>query len=114
MDHRPVDMATARDSARRLLRCAASPPAGDELRTLTGLLRGQIALLVVEVERAATALPADAGPRHRALACAGEARRKLRAAPSAGPADGGLAHARRLARCLDALCQHFRALTDGG
>ncbi|MGW0632097.1 DUF6415 family natural product biosynthesis protein [Streptomyces sp. NPDC002758] len=51
----------------------------------------------------------DSIPRYCALACLGEARGKLRAQPSPVPG-GDLAYARRLARALNALCDHFEAL----
>ncbi|WP_053912492.1 DUF6415 family natural product biosynthesis protein [Streptomyces sp. SCSIO 75703] len=88
----------------------ALPPAGAELNAVTGLLRGQLQLLVPEVERLAGQLPVESVPRYCALACVGEARERLRARPA--PRHGGsLGRARRLARTLNALCDHYEALT---
>ncbi|GAA5032458.1 hypothetical protein GCM10023335_74960 [Streptomyces siamensis] len=55
-------------------------------------------------------MPRDDVPRYCALACVGEARGKLRAQPGTGPGRDA-AHARRLARSLIALCDHYAALT---
>ncbi|MEU6654541.1 DUF6415 family natural product biosynthesis protein [Streptomyces sp. NPDC046900] len=55
-------------------------------------------------------LPEDDVPRHCALACIGESRVKLRATVGDGP-DQAVAYARRLARSLTALCDHYEALT---
>ncbi|MGW2939142.1 DUF6415 family natural product biosynthesis protein [Streptomyces sp. NPDC001156] len=55
-------------------------------------------------------LPEDDVPRHCALACIGESRVKLRATVGDGP-DRAVAYARRLARSLTALCDHYEALT---
>ncbi|MEV5103048.1 DUF6415 family natural product biosynthesis protein [Streptomyces massasporeus] len=84
------------------------PPAGDELDTLTAALRGHIALLTPEVDQAARLLPENSKTRASALACVGEARGKLRA-PELGFAvqAGGVMYARRLARVLTALCDHY-------
>jgi hypothetical protein len=67
-------------------------------------------LIGPEVEAAAGKLPEDDIPRYCALACVGEARGKLRAVPARGAA-GAQSHARRLARSLAALCDHYEALT---
>lgn len=105
-----VDVPTMRQTVVRLLGSESEPPAGEELETLTALLRGHMELLVPEIEQAAVRLPHDDVPRYCALACVGEARLKLRARP--GPGEyGALAHARRLARVLGALCDHHETLT---
>ncbi|MEU2859913.1 DUF6415 family natural product biosynthesis protein [Streptomyces mirabilis] len=98
-----------RSAVRRLLAEDAQPPSLDELETLTLQLRGHIALLIPEVEATAGRLPKDDVPRYCALACVGEARGKLsqQARPGAG---GDAAHARRLARVLNALCDHHENL----
>lgn len=112
----PPDVATMRHTVNRLLDPDATPdalpPALDELDTLTALLRGQIELLAPKVETRARRLGKDSIPRYCALACVGEARERLRAEPS--PRYGGAAgHARRLARALNALVDHWERL-DGG
>lgn len=100
-----------RSAVRRLLAADAQPPSFAKLETLTLQLRGHIALLIPEVEAAADRLPKDDVPRYCALACVGEARGKLsqQARPGAG---GGAAHVRRLARVLNALCDHYETLSS--
>lgn len=100
-----------RSVVRRLLAEDAPPPGLDELETLTLQLRGHIALLIPEVEAAAGRLPKDDVPRYCALACIGEARGKLSQQARPG-VDGGAAYARRLARVLNALCDHHENLGD--
>ncbi|MGW1801520.1 DUF6415 family natural product biosynthesis protein [Streptomyces sp. NPDC001984] len=116
-DQVPVDLETMRETVDRLLDPdavpEALPPAREELDTLTALLRGHLAVLVPEVERLAQRLSRDSVPRYCALACLGVARDRLRAAPSPAPG-GDLAHARRLARALNALMDHFEALARAG
>lgn len=99
-----------REAVRQLLGESAPPDAG-LLDTLTLQIRGHIQLLIPEVEKATECLPEDDIPRYCALACLGEARRKLglKAAPGLS---SELAHARRLARVLNALCDHHESLTE--
>ena len=66
-------------------------------------------LLAPEVETIAGRPPKNHIPRHRALACVGEARGKLRASPSPGP-ESEAVYARKLARSLNALCGHWENL----
>ncbi|GAA3777674.1 hypothetical protein GCM10023083_12820 [Streptomyces phyllanthi] len=64
-----------------------------------------------EVEQAALKLSKESIPRYCALACVGEARRRLAATPR--PSLGGpAAYARRLARSLNFLCDHYEHI-DG-
>ncbi|MET9762076.1 DUF6415 family natural product biosynthesis protein [Streptomyces sp. NPDC006372] len=112
------DVATMRETAHHVLGPDnvpnAVPPAGEELDTLTAALRGHIELLVPEVERAARRLPENAPTRSSALACVGEASSKLRA-PELGFAvlAGSVMYARRLARVLVALCDHYETVIAG-
>lgn len=110
----PPDLATMRDAVNRLLDPdavpEALPPGPGELETLTIQLRGHLDLLMPEVEQTAQRLPKDDIPRYCALACLGEARGKLRAEPSPTP-HGPLVYARRLARVLNALCDHYEQLS---
>ncbi|MEU6371257.1 DUF6415 family natural product biosynthesis protein [Streptomyces sp. NPDC046931] len=85
------------------------PPAAEEVRTLTAVLRGHLELLMPQVERLAKRLPESSIPRYCALACLGEARERLRASPSPAPG-GDVAYARRLARAVNALCDDFEKL----
>ncbi|MEU5894522.1 DUF6415 family natural product biosynthesis protein [Streptomyces sp. NPDC047461] len=111
----PPDIATMRAIVDRLLGPDAAPgtlpPAPDEIGTLTLQLRGHLELLLPEVEESAQKLPRASLPRYCALACTGEARERLRTQPA--PRYGGPAgHARRLARTLNTLCDHWEALTE--
>lgn len=108
-DMRPLDIETMRGSARRLLAEDAELPTADELKTLTLALRGHMMLLIPDVEDAAQALPEDDIPRACALACVGEARMRLGLEPGA-TLPGGIAHAQRLARSVNALCDHVENL----
>ncbi|MGV9705282.1 DUF6415 family natural product biosynthesis protein [Streptomyces sp. NPDC003483] len=99
-----------RDAVRRLLGESA-PPAPEHLATLTLRIRGHIQLLMPEVQRVADGLPEDDVPRYCALACLGEARRRL-SLQAGGSLSRDLAHARRLARVLNALCDHHENLAN--
>ncbi|WP_055491687.1 DUF6415 family natural product biosynthesis protein [Streptomyces sp. TP-A0356] len=104
-----MDIATMRTAARRLLDEDAELPSVEELETLTLLLRGNIMLMIPEVEKATLGLPKDDVPRACALACVGESRMRLGLEPGPGlPA--GIAHAQRLARSVNALCDHLENL----
>ncbi|MFJ2567266.1 DUF6415 family natural product biosynthesis protein [Streptomyces sp. NPDC094154] len=107
----PVDVEAMRKSIVRLIGPDPDAPDGDELTRLSEWLREEMALIVPEVEQAALKLPADDVPRYCALACVGEAGRKLRVIPGTCGPHGELAHARKLARTLSALCDHWEALT---
>ncbi|MEV0982025.1 DUF6415 family natural product biosynthesis protein [Streptomyces sp. NPDC049915] len=104
-----IDIATIRETIERILGpegAEAPPSAPIEVETGTAVLRGHLELLIPEVAKRAARLPKDSVSRYCALACIGEARRKLDAEPS--PRFGGPAgHARRLARVLRALCDHY-------
>ncbi|MFD5017242.1 DUF6415 family natural product biosynthesis protein [Streptomyces chartreusis] len=107
-----MDLQTMHESARRALGpgdgYVARPSALEELDTLTLALRGHLALLLPEVERTARLAPRGVQS-YCALACVDEARRKLGIAqPSA--LEARVAHARRLARSLNALCQYYELL----
>lgn len=105
----PVDLETMRAAARRLLAEDAEPPMPDELETLTLTLRGMIMLAIPEVETAARRLPEDDVPRACALACIGEARIRLGLEPGR-TLPAGTTHAQRLARTVNALCDHLENL----
>ncbi|MGW0765630.1 DUF6415 family natural product biosynthesis protein [Streptomyces sp. NPDC002676] len=112
-----VDIATMRETVALLLGPDEGPEtlplASRELDTLTAMLRGHLGLLIPEVEAKAGRLHKDSVPRYCALACVGEARGKLSARAGAGP-HGAAAYARKLARTLRALCDHFEALAGQG
>ncbi|MFF7310572.1 DUF6415 family natural product biosynthesis protein [Streptomyces sp. NPDC008137] len=114
----PPDLATMRETAHRMLGPDSAPdvlpPSGEELETLTATLRGQIELLAPEVEQAATLLSESSPTRAAALACAEEAGGKLRAHElSFVPLAGSAMYARRLARVLAALCDHYEIVSAG-
>jgi len=109
----PPDIETMRDVIDRLLDPDAVPgtlpPVPPELDTLTLQLRGHLALLLPEVEETAKRLPLQSIARYGALVSVTEARERLRAEPT--PRFGGApGYARRLARTLNALCNHWDAL----
>lgn len=114
MSTHPPDIETMRDVIDRLLdpdalAAGARPLASCELETLTLQLRGHVALMLPEVRQAAEQLPRESVPRYCALIGVVEARERMRAEPTrryGGPAG----YARRLARTLNALCNHWEAL----
>ncbi|MGW5248815.1 DUF6415 family natural product biosynthesis protein [Streptomyces sp. NPDC004129] len=106
----PVDVETMRENIGRLIGPGAASLEDEELAGLTSLMHSHMQLIIPEIERAAGKLPEDDVPRYCALACIGEARAKLRATPGAGP-HRAVAYARKLARSLMALCDHYEALT---
>lgn len=102
----PADTATMRATARRAI--DPSTP-GDEASGLLALLRGEIELMIPEVQDIADRQSQDSIPRYCALACVGEARMKLSLAAGDG-LSGQAAYARRLGRVLNALCDHYETL----
>ncbi len=85
-----------------------------EVNEATIALRSHIELLAPEVEQAAGELSEDAPTRAAALACVGEARGKLRAPElTFAGLGGGVMYARRLARVLAALCDHYESVSTG-
>ncbi len=103
----PVDLETMRATATRALALAAPPTVAD-LMLLLGLLRGQVELMVREVEPLAARTP-DSVQQVAARYGIDEARRKL-GISAGGPVSARLALARRLARSLAALCTHYETL----
>ncbi|MEU0589769.1 DUF6415 family natural product biosynthesis protein [Streptomyces sp. NPDC006132] len=92
----------------------ALPPAGEELETLTATLRGHLELLLPEVEQTAGRLPENSVTRYGAMYCVGEARGKLRAPElNFAPLAGSVMYARRLARVLATLCDHYEIVSAG-
>jgi hypothetical protein len=108
-DSLPLDFETMRGAARRLLGPDAELPTFEEIETLTLLLRGNLMLLIPEVEKATAGLSLDDVPRACALAGVTEARTRLDLNPGPGfPA--AIAHAQRLARSVNALLDHSENL----
>ncbi|AZQ35931.1 hypothetical protein EJ357_22640 [Streptomyces cyaneochromogenes] len=114
-DVHPPDIETMRATAARALGPDdgpdALPPGSEEIEILDSTLRGQLALILPEVERAVGPRPKDVQA-YCALACVGEARRKLTVTPRP-VLDARVAHARRLARSLAALCDHYERINAG-
>ncbi|WP_329437836.1 DUF6415 family natural product biosynthesis protein [Streptomyces canus] len=108
----PPDIDTMRATVRRLLGPDDGPdvlpPTAAELDTLALALRGHLDLLTPEVERAAGPRPKNVA-QYCALACVGESRRRLSVRPRPG-LESHVAHARRLARVLNALCDHYERI----
>ncbi|CAL9271579.1 hypothetical protein SUDANB5_00023 [Streptomyces sp. SudanB5_2050] len=108
----PADLETMRETVSALLNADGNPvlpePSDMQVTVLTELLRGHLEVMIRETEAVTGRLPASIA-RYCALACAGEARGKLRAAPTAQPG-GVIAYARRLARVLAALCDHYELM----
>lgn len=109
----PPDLTTMRETVDLLLDAKGAPagpaPSAGELETLTATLRGHLGVLMPEVERLMAPLPQTSIRRYCVLACLGEARERLRAEPTPRYG-GGLGYARRLARALNALCDHHEEL----
>nr|WP_145486575.1 MULTISPECIES: DUF6415 family natural product biosynthesis protein [Streptomyces] len=84
----------------------APPPAPEKLGTLIFVLRDHLVQLIPEVEKKLGQLPRESSGRYCASACVGEAHGKLQAGPARGP-NGEVGYARRLARVLRALLDHF-------
>lgn len=114
----PPDIATMRETVGRILEPDAVPdalpPRGNELETLTAELCGHIAVLAPAIEQAAR-VQLKPGTLHKwtVLQCAWEARSRLEATPSSRYG-GPVTHARRLARSLNALCDHYDRLASVG
>lgn len=105
----PPDIETIRAGARLFLAEGAELPALDELAALIVELREHIHRLIPEVAAVAAGEPKDSVPRYCALACIGEARNKLRLGDG-GPLAIQVSVARKLARVVNALCDHHENL----
>ncbi|WP_153812825.1 DUF6415 family natural product biosynthesis protein [Streptomyces sp. SUK 48] len=105
-----VDTATMRQNASLTLgpegQADAPPPAPEKRGSLIFVLRDHLVQLIPEVEKKLGQLPRESSGRYCASACVGEARGKLQARPARGP-DGEVEYARRPARVLRALLDHF-------
>ncbi|MGW3913189.1 DUF6415 family natural product biosynthesis protein [Streptomyces sp. NPDC005070] len=108
----PLDVETMRATARLLLGEDAELPTETELNTLTLTLRGHMMLLIPAVEDVARPLPEDDVPRACAMACLGESRMRLGLEPGV-TLPAAVAHAQRLARSVNALCDHVENLNGG-
>jgi hypothetical protein len=109
-DTEPLNLETMRKTIGRLLPPGVEPLDSGEVETLTALLRGHMELLIPEVHAIAVRLPKDDIPRHVALACVNEARGRLGRVVAGPGRHDALVYARRLARSLNALCDHYENL----
>jgi hypothetical protein len=112
------DVASMRETAHRVLgpdnAPEAVPSVGEELDTLTAALRGHIDRLAPEVARAAARLPENSPTRYAALACVSEGHGKLRVPElSFAMLADSVMYARRLARVLAVLCDHYEIVSAG-
>jgi hypothetical protein len=116
-DQNPPDLVAMRYTAQQILGPDSGPdalPPTEEEDTVIAQLRGHLHLLMPEVEQAAGRLPTNSPTRHGALTCVGEARGKLRASElSSAWLDGSVMYARRLARVLGTLCDHYEIVSAG-
>lgn len=110
LDQLPPDIATMRASVRRGLVDAQSMTDLDELATLADTLRGHMRELMPSVQRAAAHQHRNSVHRYCALACLGEARRKLQIG-NGDTRPVRIAQVQRLARSLNALCDHYETLS---
>ncbi|WP_033284670.1 DUF6415 family natural product biosynthesis protein [Streptomyces sp. NRRL F-525] len=105
----PPDIEMMRVTADRLLDPDATPGvlplSAAELDILIQLMRGQLELLIPDIQRVTGEHPKNVA-HYCALACVGEARERLRLEPGSGW-DRVVAYGRRLARVLNALCDHY-------
>ncbi|MER7969692.1 DUF6415 family natural product biosynthesis protein [Streptomyces sp. NPDC096080] len=103
----PPDLVVMRETAAIALDEGTHPA---DQAALAGMLRAHLHELVPQVAELIPGRPTII-EQYCALACLGEARRKL--SQEAGPTPGGeAAHARRLARVLVALAAHWETLSQ--
>ncbi|MEV6759531.1 DUF6415 family natural product biosynthesis protein [Streptomyces sp. NPDC051105] len=111
----PLDIATMRATVRRSLAGDADDLALDEALILISTLRGHLELITPVVERVAATKPDDdrgwAAPVNCAVISAADTRRTLGAKIYPGQ-ESAVRHARRLARRLNAMCDHFETLVS--
>ncbi|MFD3992756.1 DUF6415 family natural product biosynthesis protein [Streptomyces sp. NPDC058583] len=103
----PLDVQTMRETALRVLGEGADALSMDDVESLIQALRGMLRLLLPEVTAAANRHPKGDIPRVCALLGVEEAERRLRTrhVPAASP--WALRHARRFARSVMALTDHY-------
>lgn len=108
-----VNLDAMRAAAARLLADDAERPPASDLLDITRLCRGDLMLLIPEVEQAAYRWPRDHVLRECALAGVAEARRRL-GLRFDGHLSHAEAHAKRLARSIDCLINHLEKLGGEG
>ncbi|MFF4308511.1 DUF6415 family natural product biosynthesis protein [Streptomyces sp. NPDC001507] len=105
----PLDIATMRSTAARILAFDAKPISAEDLETLRIAMRGQIELLIPTIEALAARFPKGDIPRECALAGAREASMRLRLGVG-GNRPVRMSVAMKLARSVMALCDHLENL----
>jgi hypothetical protein len=108
----PLDVQVMRAAARSLLAEDADLSSDEESEILTLQLRGHLALAIPVVEALADRFPEDDVPSACAYSAVMEARTRLGLEPRRSVA-GRVAHAQRLARSVNALCDHYENLRAG-
>ncbi|MFF8872675.1 DUF6415 family natural product biosynthesis protein [Streptomyces massasporeus] len=104
----PLDVETMRACADRILVQDGEALSPEMLETLTLQLHGHLMLIVPEIETAAPTTSEDSVAPACALFCVGEARLRLSARPGLDLSTRSrTAHARRLARSVRTLCDHY-------
>jgi hypothetical protein len=106
----PLDVEVLREAARRLLAEDAGLPTDDELVALTLQLRDHLALAIPVVEELAERFPEDDVPRACAHSAVMAARVRL-SRPPGRTLPSQVAYAQRLARSVNALCDHYENLS---
>jgi hypothetical protein len=107
----PIDTYLMREAARRLLAEDADLPSKGELVTLTLQLRGHLELAIPVVEDLAERFPEDDVPRACAHSAVMAARVRL-SRPPGRTLPSRIAYAQRLARSVNALCDHYENLSS--
>lgn len=106
-----VDLTALRTATRDLLTKDAGLASDEVLERRILQLREHLALVVPVVEELANGFPEDDVPRACAHAAAMQARTRLAVAPGRSRS-ARLAHAQRLARSVNALCDHYENLSS--
>ncbi|MEV5339969.1 DUF6415 family natural product biosynthesis protein [Streptomyces sp. NPDC052676] len=108
----PLDVHVMRAAARSLLAEHADLFSEEQLETLTLQLRAHLMLAIPVVEALADRFPEDDVPSACAYSAVMEARTRLGLEPRRSVAGRG-AYAQRLARSVNALCDHYENLSGG-
>ncbi|WP_328404363.1 DUF6415 family natural product biosynthesis protein [Streptomyces sp. NBC_00390] len=108
-DPRPVDIATMRGTAQRVLALGEAPPLREDLDQLADTLRGHLNVLVPEIRNRVNQLPAMDPAACVARIGVDEAWRRLHTTTGFGP-DAAYRQAERLARSVRSLCDHYENL----
>ncbi|MEW2634683.1 DUF6415 family natural product biosynthesis protein [Streptomyces sp. NPDC048389] len=109
-DPRPVDIATMRETVRRLYAYGVTESSPlEDLDDITEALRGHVRLMVPELRALVRSQPAGDVTAQIAEVGADEAWRRLNTTPGFGP-DAAYRRARKLAMSVQSLCDHYETL----